>query len=64
MNYIPVIKACELLLPPFVPLTSSFQIFLIVQPATYRAATGQPLTDVFPLHATAAKLDDESVLLG
>lgn len=64
MNYIPVVKACELLLLLFVPLTSSFQIILIVQPAAYRAATRQPLTDVSPLHATAAKLDDESVLLG
>lgn len=61
---LPLVKSCELVLALFVPFAASFKVILIVKPTANCAASWKSLGNVFPLHSTAPKLDDQRVLFG
>ena len=60
---IPLVQPCEFILAVFIPLTPPFEVVLVVQSTTNSTATRQVLTDVLPLHAILAELDDFGVFL-
>ncbi len=60
---LPLIESCKLVLPFFIPFTSSLEVVLIMQPATDSTTSGKSLGDVFPLHSTSSQINDQSIFL-
>lgn len=53
-DHSPLVQARKFVLALLVPLAPSLEVVLVVQATTNRAAPGEPLRDVLPLHATAS----------